>query len=419
MAKRYDNKHRLLKEGERQRQDGTYEYRYNVGRKRHSIYAPTLIGLRAKEDEVKRDKLDGIDHAKAETLTVKDAYKLWCEIKRGLKDNTFQNYKYMFEHYALDYFDGVKLKDVTSSEIRRFYIYLAEEYGLKVTSMQNIQTVFHQLFQNAIQDNILRINSADEALKELKLEHKYDGKKRRALTLDEQRLFMTFLHNSEVYRHWEDIFIIFLFTGLRVGELTGLRWKDIDLERGIISVNHTLVYYPKGHHCRYQINSPKTERSTRVLKMPKRVLDAFRHIKLEQEENGVECITKVDGYTGFIFINRFGEILNLGVLNKALKRIVRDCNEQVLNDSNGRKDIVLLPHISCHIFRHTLATRYKESGRDAKVIQSVLGHVDEDTTNDVYIDVTQEYQSLEVQLFEKYMDEQIPLDYPSFTPAAS
>lgn len=418
MAKRYDSKHRVLKEGERQRQDGTYEYRYNDGKKRYSIYAPTLVGLRAKEDEIKKDKLDGINHAKAETLTVFDAYKLWCELKRGLRDNTFQNYKYMFEHYVLDYFDGVKLKDVSSSEIRRFYIYLGEEYGLKVTSMQNIQTVFHQMFDNAVKDNILRVNSANEALKELKLEHKFDGEKRKALTLEEQRLFMDFLHSSEKYKHWEDIFIIFLYTGLRAGELTGLRWEDIDLNSGIIDINHALVYYPKGHHCRYKINGPKTYSSKRRIKMPSRVEAAFRHIKQVQEADESVCVTIVDGYTDFIFINRFGEVLNLGVLNKALKRIVRDCNEQELGKGHGN-DAVFLPHISTHIFRHTLATRYEESGRNVKVIQSVLGQVDEATTMNVYTDVTPDYQALEVQLFEKYMDEQIPLDYPSFTPAAS
>lgn len=87
------------------------------------------------------------------------------------------------------------------------------------------------------------MNPTDNMLKELKLSHNFDSEKRKALTLPQQELFIDFLERRPQYNHWYPVFYIMVNTGMRVGELTGLRWQDVDLEGGMISVNHTLVYY--------------------------------------------------------------------------------------------------------------------------------------------------------------------------------
>ena len=93
--RRKDNKRRVLKEGEYQRSNGTYEYKWRDKKgNRHSVYAKTLTELRDKEIDVLRDVLDGIRPDKGD-LTVNDLYDLWVQLKRGLKANTFENYKYM------------------------------------------------------------------------------------------------------------------------------------------------------------------------------------------------------------------------------------------------------------------------------------------------------------------------------------
>ena len=86
---------------------------------------------------------------------------------------------------------------------------------------------------------------------------------------------MSFLEKSETYRHWKPIITIMLGTGMRVGEVTGLRWKDIDLEAGTIDVNHTLVFYNKGHKQTYAINSTKTPCSNRTVPMLESVKEAL------------------------------------------------------------------------------------------------------------------------------------------------
>ena len=95
-----------------------------------------------------------------------------------------------------------------------------------------------------------------------------------------------------------------------------------------------------------------------------------------------------NGYTDFIFINRFGNPQHQGTLNKAIRRIIRDCNdEQFLKNENPE---VLLPHFSCHSLRHTFTTRMCEAGVNVKVIQDTLGHKDISTTLNIYTDVTKE-----------------------------
>ena len=91
-AKRKDKRRMVLKKGESQRKDGSYDYRWTTrDGKRHSIYAKTLQELREKEEEVTNDQYEGI-RIEGNTATINDIFEMWCNLKRGLKDNTFQNY---------------------------------------------------------------------------------------------------------------------------------------------------------------------------------------------------------------------------------------------------------------------------------------------------------------------------------------
>ena len=102
----------------------------------------------------------------------------------------------------------------------------------------------------------------------------------------------------------------------------------------------------------------------------------------------MKCNVAVDGFTNFIFINRFGNLQHQGTLNKALRRIIRDCNDMQL--SKGKKNPVLLPNFSCHSLCHTFTTRLVEAGVNIKVIQELCGHSRSDVTLDIYTTVTKE-----------------------------
>ena len=406
IERRKDDKKRVLKEGEYQRANGTFEYKWRDKKgKRHSVYAKTLDELREKEIVVLRDALDGIRVDK-NSITINDLYYRWEQLKKGLKANTFQNYKYMYTQFVEPDFGTMHIADLKRSDVRAFYNYLADERHVKANTIDNVHTVLHQVLELGVEDEYLRYNPSDNALKELKRAHNNDSEKRKALTVPESDLFENFLAQEGQYHRRYPIFTVMMWTGMRVGEITGLRWCDIDLEEETISVNHTLVYFDKGgsERCGFAVNTPKTKAGERTIPMLPKVKEAFLMEKAYQEEIGLECKAVVDGYTDFIFINRFGGVQHQGTLNKALRRIIRDCNYEVLD--KGEKDPVLLPKFSNHSLRHTFTTRMCEAGVNVKAMQDILGHADAETTLQIYADATKDLKKAEMINFEDYFKAQ-------------
>ena len=392
-TKRKDSHRIVLKKGEYQRTNGTYAYRWTDEKgKRHEVYARDLDDLREKEKEIDADSNEGIK-VEARYVIINEMYDLWEQLKRGIKDNTFENYKYMYNTFVRPSFGKKRIQTLKKSDVKIFYNYLADQRCLQASTIDSIHTVLHQVLDMAVDDKYIRSNPSDKALKELKQSHAFKTEKRRALTIAEQELFLNYLRNNETYSHWYPIFAVMLGTGMRVGEVTGLRWCDIDLENGVIDINHTLVYYCHRHEvelngCYFNVNTPKTKASNRKIPMIESVKEAFLMEKANQEKTGIKCSAVIDGYSDFIFVNRNGKTQHQGTLNKAIRRIIRDCNDEVLlNDENAT---VLLPHFSCHSLRHTFSTRMCEAGINVKVIQDTLGHQDISTTMNIYTDATKE-----------------------------
>ncbi|WP_415669252.1 tyrosine-type recombinase/integrase, partial [Streptococcus hyovaginalis] len=127
-----------------------------------------------------------------------------------------------------------------------------------------------------------------------------------------------------------------------------------------------------------------------------RVKEALILEKKRQEELEIVCKSKIDGYTNFIFLNRFGNVFHQGTLNKALKRIIRDCNFAVLDGKIQSE--VTLPNFSNYSLRHTFTTRMVEAGTNMKAMQEILGHSDISTTMNVYAEATKEFKEKETRV---------------------
>lgn len=402
---RFDSRHVRLKKGETEKRRGGYEFRWTTADgSRHSIYSPTLEKLREMEEQLLVDRHDGIK-TDIKALTVNDCFKLWKELKRGIKDSTFQNYIYMYEMFVMPSFGKKRVVQVVKTDVKCFYNTLKDGKNLKVSTIDNIHNVLHQVFQVAVDDNYIRLNPTDHMLKELKAAHGHEIEKRKALSFPQQELFFDYLLKTPKYRHWYPIFYIMANTGMRVGEITGLRWRDVDLEEGVISVNHTLVYYnhrdERGTY--FSINTPKTDAGSREIPITAEIRKAFEMEREYQADVGIECTDRIDGYDNFIFVNRYGKVQHQGTLNKAIKRVMRDCNDKILSEKGMDPPPVLLPDFSCHILRHTFATRLCEAGVNLKVIQEILGHVDVSTTMNIYVDVMKETKKKEMEAFGSYM----------------
>ena len=411
MAKerRKDNKRAVLRTGELQRSNGTYSYNwYDINGKRHFVYGKTLEELRIKELDVTKKTVNGLN-PNGRFKTLNDIYEIWKEVKRGLKSNTFEGYKYSYEMYVRNSLGKKKIDVIKKTDVRRFYNTLADERGLAATTLESVQSVIHQLFDMAIDDGYIAVNPSSNVLKEIKKSHSYKTEQKHGLTISEQNLFLSFLKKRAVYRHWYPIFAIMIGSGLRVGEITGLRWCDIDMDEGVIDVNHNLVCVshrdPGGKSYSYlECHSPKTKASIRKVPMMGFVKEAFEMQREYLEDAGLKCNAQVDGYTDFIFLNKDGNTLHQGTLNKALKRIIRDCNDTEFDKNPA--PAVLLPGFSCHSLRHTFTTRCIEAGVNVKVLQKWLGHDDITTTLNIYADCTKEMVDKSLVEVEKVFESQ-------------
>lgn len=117
--------------------------------------------------------------------------------------------------------------------MRKFYNSLADGKVLKIATIDNVHNVLHQVFQVAVDDGMIRQNPTDNMLKELKLSHGFEREKKEALTVAQQKLFFDYMLSHPKDTHWYPVFYVMANTGMRVGEITGLRWSDIDLKRAL------------------------------------------------------------------------------------------------------------------------------------------------------------------------------------------
>ena len=171
--------------------------------------------------------------------------------------------------------------------------------------MEIIHTILHPIFTVAVRDGYIRTNPTDNVMSEIKKSHNWEKSKRHALTVQQQSAFMTFLAENDQYRNWLPLFKVFLGTGCRVGEIIGLRWKDCDFENNLISINHNLIYRQQDSgKCEYHITTPKTKTGIRIIPMQSEVKDALLEEYEKQSKSGFNK-TVIDGYSGFIFKNRF------------------------------------------------------------------------------------------------------------------
>lgn len=403
MASRKDNKGRILQKGEYQRSNGTYEYKYTgIDGKTHSVYSHRLVQtdkyingksselcLREMERQIERDYQDGINTAMARKLTLNEYFDKYIENKVGLKQSTLTNYKYMYNKYVAGTLGKSKITQIRYSDILRFYNHLIMNLKFKPNSMEVLHTVLHPTFNMAVRDGYIRLNPTDGAMAEIKRSHNWEKSKRHALTEKQQEAFMHYVANSNTYKHWLSIFTFFLGTGCRVGEVIGLRWEDCDFTNKIISINHNLIYRQQENgKCEFHITTPKTKAGTRVIPMLTDVKNALLSEKEHQKETG-SCKSEIDGYKGFIFQNRFGEVLSPHLINRAIARIIKDYNssENELAKTEKRSP-ELLPHFSAHHLRHTFCTRFCENETNIKVIQEIMGHADIATTMDIYNEAT-------------------------------
>ena len=202
---------------------------------------------------------------------------------------------------------------------------------------------------------------------------------------------MNYLYANHQYQGWKPIITVLIGTGMRIGECLGLRWQDLDFENRIIDINHNLVHRRVDEEGgNLHINTPTTEAGCRKIPMISEVYEAFLEEYQLQQITGF-CTQEIDGYSGFVFTSSGGTVTIPSEVNRAIHNITAEYNEEeTARAKKEKREPFLLPDFSAHHLRHTFCTRLCENETNLKVIQTVMGHKDIQTTMDIYADCTEE-----------------------------
>ena len=403
--KRRDSKGRILRNGESQRKDGKYMYRYtDSSGERKTVYSWKLVAtdklpsgkkcegsLREIEDEIFASSLDGIKYGDADKITIDMAFASFIRLRKDLKVTTRNNYICLYDVYIKPNIGKRFLGEVKYSDIQKMYIEFAQERNLKYSTIQSIHSIIHQLFEYAVRDDILKKNPSHDVLKTVKKQLSLENNKRHALTAEQQSRLIEYVKRSNEFNKWSLLLTVLLGTGMRIGEALGLRWCDCDFKKSSISVNHTLIYRPMDNaKYEYHISTPKTSAGYREIPMLSDVKKALMAEKKAQMKRAHSDFS-IDDYTGFIFLNGNGKAYTPSYIWEVIQNIVYGYNkEEYFKAKEEKREPVMLPKISAHIFRHTFCTRLCENESNLKIIQDVMGHKNIHTTMDTYNEATAE-----------------------------
>ena len=273
---------------------------------------------------------------------------------------------------------------VKPTEIQKLYQIMVTGSGVNPTTAQKAHSIIYQLFENAVMDNIIRVNPSSNAFRNFRKTAELNPTSREPLTVEQQAKFIDYIYGSEKYGRMANLFTVLLGTGMRIGEALRLRWCDCDFEEGIIHVTHALLYKQgEDGNYRYRVSAPKTEAGYREIPM-------FDDVKaaLQREREKRHAVRKkfvVDGYSDFIFLNNNGQVYTQSFIYDTIQGITTSYNKaEYARAREENRQPCYLPKISAHILRHTFCTRMCESEINIKVLQDVMGHRNIRTTMETY-----------------------------------
>ena len=377
--KRRDNRGRVLRFGESQRQDGRYAFKYkdNDGSVKF-VYSWRLdkndrtpagkkreLSLREKEKQIEHDLFDHIV-SNGGDYTVLELVKKYVSLKTGVRHNTEANYNFVINIIAKADFGKLRIDKVHLSDAKGWLIKLQKE-GRGYSTIHSVRGVLRPAFQMAVDDDLIRKNPFNFELASVVVN---DSVTREAITKKQEREFLSFIQADEHFsRYYDGIYILF-HTGLRISEFCGLTIGDIDFKEMRINVDHQLQ---RKRDMTYVVEPTKTTSGTRMVPMTKEVADSFRRILAKRIKPKVEPM--IDGYTGFLFLDKNEMPMVALHWEKYFKHILDKYNSIYKAQ---------LPKITPHVCRHTFCSNMAKSGMNPKTLQYIMGHSDISVTLNTY-----------------------------------
>lgn len=356
--KRRDNKGRILKTGESQRKDLTYQYRYkdNDG-KRRTVYSPTLHGLREKEKDIQNLLELGLIHSKG-SVKVYDLITDSIASRRKIRESTRAQYQCMISNIKDDPFCTLPIKDVKTPTAKQWLVRLADQ-GYARSTIKVYKSIMRSAFQEACENDYIIKNPFAFTLDFLE----NDESKREALTLEQQTAFLRFLQADSRARRIYNITIILLETGLRISELFGLTFRDVDLVNNSLTVDHQLI---RDKETSFKITPPKSASGIRTIPLTVKAKEAFQNVIANRRTPSREIM--IDGRSGFLFLTSTG----IPYSRTTVAFLFDTANKRYQADHSKPP----LPKVTPHVLRHTFCTNMVNAGMNPKHVQYLMGHSD-------------------------------------------
>ena len=391
-----DSKGRKLKEGETQDKDGRYRYRYtDTDGKRRSVYSWRLVAsdrtpegkkicapLRELELEIKIKLSEGICVGNG-SMTVNQLMERYFSTKTELAVSTKNNYLYLWEKNLKNHPLGSKaIRDVRKTDILCFYAHLSNDLNFCSGTIQMYQNIIYPAFQLAVDDRIIPLNPCNNCMKQYNV--KAMESKKVPLKEEEIEVLYRYAKNDPSYARYYELLVFMLETGCRMSEAAGMTWRDIDFDNRKINVNHQVLYRKKDRKTVYYATPTKNKKS-RDIPMSQFLYDTLLKYRTETYLFSQAADFSVDGYHGFVFLNKNGKPLTQNTVDRAFHSMTEAFNRLEAEDARCEdRDPVIVPFFSPHVLRHTFATRKASSGCDVKVLQELMGHSNINVTMMIY-----------------------------------
>lgn len=363
-----DKRGRKLPKGIQQRYEG-FEGRFMYQGKRYLVHGSTITETQKAMTDLKY-KLEHGMFVEKKKITLDAWHKTWMEeYKRNqIKIGTYTSYQKYYDCAIKERLGNKIISDIRGEHIQKLYNDLVKD-GYALSSIKVVAAVLNGCMQQAMRNGLIERNPVKLA----ELPRQTEKKTRQAMTKDQQTLFMEYAKESYLY----NFFAVMLRTGMRTGEMRGLKYTDIDKKRNVIHVQRTLKYIEgKG----YLEDTPKTRTSTRDIPLTA----ALQGLLEEQRKYWGFKVDRIDRY---LFCNENGDPLSRERVQGEIDRIVKRITAAGYD----------FPHITAHVFRHTFATRAIEAGMQPQVLKTILGHSSLAMTMDLYSHVLPDTKAEEME----------------------
>jgi integrase len=343
---------------------------------RKVFYGTTKEEAKDKADKYRLDNKAGL-LPEDDKITLEQWVKHWIfEYKaNSIKKSTLVKYEGIYRNYIKGTKFGLtKLKDLKPSHLQTYYNSLTRDARKSPNTIKTMNKMLKAAFQQAFVEKFIMSNPCMH----ITLPKVESTTEIQIFTLEEQKQFIKAI---EGHRH-RVLFLIGFGTGLRIAELIGLRWSDIDMKNCELTVNQTIRREVKvdlktgekikeGTKTEFRITPPKTDKSKRTIPIPSNLI---KELKLHQIMQNGERATAGDSYVenGLVFPNALGEPTDARNLTRSYERILTKAN---------------IEYKKFHALRHTFATRLFERDVPLKTVSILLGHSDISITADIYTHV--------------------------------